>query len=114
MLAERLYMNGEDYAEPWNFGPPDDEALSVRRVVERVVSRHPSLEWQCEPSAHPHEAHNLKLDSTKARTRLAWKPLWNLQVALDKTLQWHEAWTRGERMREVTLAQIDEHSRHNE
>lgn len=54
-----------------------------------------------------HEAHYLKLDSSKARSRLAWRPRWRLATALDKTLEWHQAWRRGLSMREFSLAQIN-------
>jgi CDP-glucose 4,6-dehydratase len=73
--------------------------------VEHLRSRRPSVSWTRELSAQPHEAGFLKLDSGKARARLGWRPRWRLATALDKTLEWHEAWRRGDDMRETTVAQ---------
>ena len=75
-------------------------------IVEHLASRDPGLAWECDTVSQPHEAHYLKLDSSKARTRLGWRPRWPLPTALDKTLEWHQAWRRGRDMQAVTLAQI--------
>jgi CDP-glucose 4,6-dehydratase len=108
-LAERLCLEGASVAESWNFGPADDDAQPVAWIVEYLASRRPGLSWRCDPSPQVHEARCLTLDAGKARARLAWRPRWRLRAALDKTLEWHDAWRRGEDMREVTIAQIDEY-----
>jgi CDP-glucose 4,6-dehydratase len=108
-LAEQLYWNGAEFAEPWNFGPVDDDAQTVGWIVAHLTSRNSEMAWHCGTSLQPHEANYLKLDSSKARTRLAWKPRWSLPTALDKTLEWHRAWRSGEDMRAISLAQISEY-----
>src|SRR3546814_16196739 len=57
----------------------------------------------------PHEAQSLKLDSSKAHAALGWHPRWALDVALGRTLEWHQAWRRGEDMAAVSVAQIAAH-----
>lgn len=108
-LAECLYTEGNAYAEGWNFGPAEEDAQSVRWIVERLVAASPGATWECERGPQPHEAHFLNLDSGKARARLGWKPHWRLETALDKTLDWHADWRQGKDMRAVSLAQIDEY-----
>jgi len=54
-----------------------------------------------------HEAGLLRLDSSRARQSLGWKPRWSLQKCLEQTLDWHLAWKAGENMREVTLNQLN-------
>lgn len=108
-LAERLYEEGMAFAEAWNFGPREDDARPVRWIVERLSELRKDVNWQCDETPHPHEAHYLKLDSSKARHHLDWQPRWNLQTALQQTLAWHEAWRNAADMRSVTLAQIDEY-----
>jgi CDP-glucose 4,6-dehydratase len=105
-LAERLFTDGADFAEAWNFGPLDADARSVRWIVEQLAALRPDLNWQCEPSPHVHEAHYLKLDSSKAQQRLQWQPRWRLATALQKTLCWHEAWHNHQDMQTLSLAQI--------
>lgn len=106
LLAERLYTDGMTFAEGWNFGPVDEDAQPVRWIVERLAEMRKDVKWQCDEKPQPHEANYLKLDSSKAHTQLGWHPRWRLRDALEKTLQWHEAWRRAEDMRSVTLAQI--------
>lgn len=110
-LAERLYAEGAAVAEAWNFGPSEEDVQTVQWIVEHLASRRPGLSWTHDASPQPHETGYLKLDSSKARVRLGWKPRWRLQAALDKTLDWHEAWRRGDDMRETTLSQIAEYLR---
>jgi CDP-glucose 4,6-dehydratase len=67
------------------------------------------INWQCDEAPQLHEANLLKLDSSKARRQLNWQPVWQLQTALQKTLEWHEAWRNAEDMRAVSLAQINDY-----
>ena len=106
MLAEQLYADGAVFAEAWNFGPADEDARSVQWIVERLAEMRKDVNWQCDEAPQPHEAHYLKLDSSKAHNQLGWQPCWRLQAALHKTLEWHEAWRKAEDMRSVTMAQI--------
>ncbi|MDP3539064.1 MAG: CDP-glucose 4,6-dehydratase [Azonexus sp.] len=108
-LAEQLDQHGSAFAEPWNFGPADEDAQTVGWIVDHLASRNPGMAWCCDMSSQLHEANYLKLDSSKARTRLLWKPRWRLQVALDITLAWHQAWRSGQDMRGISLAQISEY-----
>ena len=108
-LTESLYTHGESFAEGWNFGPSDEDAHSVRWIVERLAERRQDVKWQCDDSKQQHEAHYLKLDSSKARMRLNWQAKWRLQLALEKTLEWHQAWKTGNDMRTVSLEQISQY-----
>lgn len=108
-LAECLFAEGSTFAEAWNFGPSDEDARSVRWIVEHLAAALPGTNWECEQQPQPHEAHYLKLDNSKARTRLGWKPKWCLETALDKTLEWHSAWRQGKDMYDMTLAQIHQY-----
>jgi CDP-glucose 4,6-dehydratase len=108
-LAEKLYADGMQFAEGWNFGPADEDAKPVLWIVERMAELRKDVKWQCDERPQPHEANYLKLDSSKAHIQLGWQPKWRLQTALQKTLEWHEAWRNGEKMRSVTLMQIAEY-----
>ena len=99
LLAER----GERGA--WNFGPAEEEARPVRWVAERLGVR-----WEADGGDHPHEAHFLKLDSSRARTRLGWLPRWDLERGLDATAEWYAAHREGGDVRQVLLDQIEAYS----
>jgi CDP-glucose 4,6-dehydratase len=107
ILAQALYERGNVFAEGWNFGPSDEESRSVRWVVDALIDLCPGSEWQQLHAPQPHEAHLLKLDCSKARTLLGWRPQWALPCALEQTVAWHRDWRAGRDMWATTLAQID-------
>jgi len=107
LLAQALW-DSPDHAEAWNFGPPDEDACPVSQVVERLGARWPvELHWAADPGPHPHEARYLKLDSSRARQRLGWRPSVGLADALASIADWHRALHERADMHDVTLAQID-------
>jgi CDP-glucose 4,6-dehydratase len=109
-VAERMYTQGGDYAESWNFGPNECEPVSVRQVGERLARLlDKEFLWEPDQAAHRHEAGILKLDCSKAYARLGWYPRMTLQQALHVVAEWHKAYLRGADMREVTLTQIQEY-----
>ena len=107
LLAEKLFQYGEAYAGAWNFGPNDDDAKSVGWIVEQLCALVPNAKWTAENTWQPHEAGLLKLDSSKAKSQLGWTPCWNLETALLKTVQWHQAWREREKIAATTRAQIE-------
>ena len=110
-LAEHLYEQGQAFSEGWNFGPNDDDARPVQWIVEKLVSNWgKDASWQIDTGQHPHEANYLKLDTSKAKARLGWRPSWNLQTALQRITLWHRAWLGQEDMKKVCLSQIHQYS----
>jgi CDP-glucose 4,6-dehydratase len=113
LLAEKLFIEGSVFAEGWNFGPADDDAKSVKWIVEQIAEMHKNLKWECDDTPQPHEASYLKLDSSKAKNELEWEPSWNLKTALEKTLEWHEAWRNNDDMASTTISQIEAYQSDN-
>jgi CDP-glucose 4,6-dehydratase len=107
MLAERLVTDDTNFAEAWNFGPEESDAKPVSWIVEHLCQKVPHARWELEGTPQPHEARLLRLDSAKAKTRLGWAPRWSLKIALNKTIEWHQAWKEGQSMVEVSIKQIE-------
>ena len=106
-LAERLWEAPGEHAEGWNFGPNEDDAVPVEAIVSTATRLWgPPARWEADPGPHPHEAHFLKLDSSKARTRLGWRPRLRLETALEWTVEWYKAQAQGADAKALTLAQI--------
>jgi len=105
-LAESLYNEGKRFDEAWNFAPEDSDAYSVQWIVEYLCHQVHGATWRCDTATRPHEANILKLDSSKAKIRLGWRPRWKLQTALSMTLAWHQAWRQGQDMAAASLKQI--------
>ena len=107
-LAERLVHYGPACAEAWNFGPADEDAREVGWIVQEMARLWgPGAQWQVDAGDHPHEAHYLKLDISKARARLGWQPALRLGAALQQITHWAQQQRAGADMRALTLAQIE-------
>ncbi len=106
MLAERLCDSGSDYAGAWNFGPEEADICTVREVVDSLAERIPELRWSEDRIPQPHEAGLLRLDSSQARQRLGWRPVWRLDKALEATADWYLAWQQGQDLAALTEAQL--------
>ena len=110
-IAERLMAGDRSFADAWNFGPSDDDARPVGWIVERMRAA-----WGdggaplLDSGPRPHEAGLLRLDSSKARAALGWRPALTLDRALEWIVAWHKAVGSGEDARAVTLAQIADYS----
>jgi len=106
-LAEQLFNNGPSFGEGWNFGPNDEDAKPVGWIVEQMAALWGTdAQWQVDTGEHPHEAHYLKLDISKARTRLDWHPALRLKDALALIIDWSKQRAAGANMRQLTLSQL--------
>lgn len=111
-LAERMWSDGRSFAGAWNFGPDQSGAKDVAHVVERLsVEWGNAAKWGLDKSEHPHEAAYLNLDSSKAKSDLAWLPLLDLQTTLEWIAEWYRGFFSTHNTRTITLDQIDRFQR---
>ena len=110
ILAQALYEQSSAFASAWNFGPRDEDNRTVKEVIDLFISDWgSSARWEKEGSEQPHEANLLKLDCSKAHAQLDWTPKWNLEIAVQKIVEWQKAYQQKQNMREVSLAQINQY-----
>jgi CDP-glucose 4,6-dehydratase len=115
LLAQKLYEEGTAFAEGWNFGPNDEDAKPVQWIVEQLTQAWgEGASWVLDGGDHPHEAHYLKLDCSKAKAQLDWHPRWHLDATLGKIVEWQRAYRDKEDMKAVTLAQIADYMKGHE
>jgi CDP-glucose 4,6-dehydratase len=108
-LAQHLVEDGEAFAQAWNFGPAPESEVAVKQIADLLVRGWgQGAEWRHDLREHPPEAAYLKLDCSKAATRLRWQPLFGIERSISLTLDWYRAFQGGANMRKVTLGQIDE------
>ncbi len=110
LLAQKLYKEGPDFAEAWNFGPNDDDAKPVDWILDNLTRTWgDGACWKIDGGDHPYEAHHLKLDCSKAKSRLQWQPRWSLATAIDQICVWHKAYIAGKDMQAMCLRQIKQY-----
>ena len=115
-VATALLDGDRMAASAWNFGPDAGDAIDVgsfaRALVERWGSGAPDIRYDDHAAAVP-EAGVLRLDSTKARVSLGWRPKLSLETAIDMTVDWYKAHQRGTAdMRALSQRQIDSYLSH--
>jgi CDP-glucose 4,6-dehydratase len=108
LLAENLAEHGARFASGWNFGPADSDAKPVAYIADKLVaSWGESAAWVQDSGDHPHEAHALKLDASKAGVELKWHPVLPLDNALAWIVEWYKAFKNGDDLQKITLQQIE-------
>jgi CDP-glucose 4,6-dehydratase len=111
VLAENLIRDDDNrFSEAWNFGPDQSDAQPVKWIVDKMVNSWPSkVAWKLDESHYPHEANYLKLDCSKAISRLFWIPKWNLDETITKVVDWYIAFNDKKDVKNVCLNQIREY-----
>ncbi|AYL71351.1 CDP-glucose 4,6-dehydratase [Citrobacter freundii] len=110
VVAQNLYIDGVKYSEGWNFGPREEDAKTVEFIVDKMVTLWgEGASWLLDGEDHPHEAHYLKLDCSKAHMQLGWHPRWALVETLGRIVKWHKAWINGSDMLEYSKREIHDY-----
>jgi CDP-glucose 4,6-dehydratase len=107
-LCEALWNRQPGAASAFNFGPGPEDAKPVSWIADRISQLWGnSADWTLDTSVHhPHEAHYLYLDTTKAMTELGYQPHWKLELALSSIVDWYRSFAAGKDAAALTLEQI--------
>ena len=104
-VGARLLDSDRAAAEAWNLGPVESSAVRVQDVIAAVQRQIPELRVDIRPDASGRaESGLLQLDSTKAVSRLGWRPRWESQM-LERTVDWYRAFYKDQRV--ISEAQLD-------
>jgi CDP-glucose 4,6-dehydratase len=113
LLAERLLgEGGSTFADAWNFGPTDEQILPVGELATRLARAWgDGASWRAIELANaPHEARLLRLDASKARERLGWRPMLSMDETLAWIVEWHRAVATGGDARAIVQAQLERYA----
>ena len=107
-LAARLFGDGgETFADSWNFGPAEASVVTVGELARYLVQAWGS--GTIEDVSRPgqlHEAGSLKLDCSKARSRLGWHGIWDVPQTVAATVEWYRQHHQGRNIDAITREQI--------
>ena len=110
VLAEKLYADGPQFSGAWNFGPEQVDCLSVIKVTKNLIniSGSKSTIELSDRTGQPHEAGLLKLDISKAKEMLGWRPVLDMDASLNWICDWNKSHQNNMDLRLATLKQISE------
>ena len=90
LLGQQLLGGKKDFSGAWNFGPEERGHKNVLAIAKELQSYWPAIDFEIDSGGRDlHEADLLKLDCSKAHTKLGWRPIWNDTKMLEKTVQWY-------------------------
>ncbi|WBW96650.1 CDP-glucose 4,6-dehydratase [Oceanirhabdus sp. W0125-5] len=109
LLASKMYKDGLNYCDGWNFGPDYDSIVNVETIVNLIIKEWASGKWiNLSGKEAPYEANLLSLDCTKAKTYLGWKPRLTIEEAIGYTVDWYKNF-QNSNVYELCLNQIKEY-----
>ncbi len=109
-VGEKLIEDPVKYATSFNFGPHISANKTVWEVVSRLVDYYGKGKVvDVSNPADLHENTLLNLDVTKAYVMLGWEARWNLQEAIEKTVDWYKEALQTYDMYDFCVRQIKTH-----
>ncbi|GHV00344.1 CDP-glucose 4,6-dehydratase [Clostridia bacterium] len=110
LIAERQYGDPE-FADWYNVGPDESDCVATGKLAECFCRAWgEGLKSAYKPANGPHEANFLKLDCSRIKARFGWRPVWSVETAIQKTVEWSKAHRAGKDMKKTTAAQIRDYT----
>lgn len=110
LLAQKQHEDKKQYAGSYNFGPDESDCITTKKLVDtfcKMWGR--SVSWKSSQEVGPHESMTLKLDCSKAKSVLDWKPLYTIDSAVKMTVEWYQMFSNGSECKSITNKQISEY-----
>lgn len=104
-----IQFENKKYQGAYNIGPEESDCVNTKDLVKKFCDQWGNGQTfivNRETNA-PHEANFLKLDISKIKSELSWKPTWNIDRAIEETCLWSKCWLEGGDVRAFSLKQID-------
>jgi len=101
-VGEHLLKGDASVATAWNIGPRESDHYAVSALVDAFFAA-----WETPPawqrSVHHGQPESLvlRLDATRAATRLGIRPRFGIETACSRTALWYRRWAKGADAREL-------------
>lgn len=107
-LCQKLYKKKIYAKGPWNFGPNKNNFLTVRQIINKIKKYiNFKIKLKIKKSSL-HEAKILKLNNSKAKNFLNWKPLLSVEEMIGFTCNWYLALNKNKKyLYNLTISQIE-------
>lgn len=114
MIAKVQYENKEN-AGNYNVGPDEKDCITTGELADlfcKIWNKDTTetVSWDNKYDGGPHEANFLKLDCSKIKSTFGWRPVWNVETAVNKTIEWVKANIKSEDIDKIMKKQIEEFS----
>jgi CDP-glucose 4,6-dehydratase len=111
-IVSRQYENRE-LAGNYNIGPDDKDCVTTGKLAELFCKYWGNFQiWTSPDTKNPHEANFLKLDCSQFKNKFGWQPHWDIETAVEKTVEWSKSYLSDENMPEIMRSQIKAYATH--
>ena len=95
IIAQKQFED-KKYAGFYNVGPDETDCVTTGKLVDTFCAKlGEGIKWIDRYDGGPHEANFLKLDCSKLKTTFGWKPRWNFDTAIEKSVEWSKVYAAG-------------------
>ena len=109
-LGAMLYENNVEYTGGWNFGPDDNSIMTVEEIILKSLKLWGNGNYKIISEKNLKEATFLRLDIIKAKEKLGWQPIYNIDQSIEKTISWYRTFYESKTdMFEFTKNQLEEY-----
>lgn len=110
MLAAKQYDDA-DCAGCYNVGPDETDCYTTGEIVTLFCEKWnqatgQQVTWRNEYDGGPHEANFLKLDCARIKKTFGWRPVWNVERAVERIVEWTIVYRDGGDIAAVMETQI--------
>lgn len=91
-VGKNLIEGDVSCGKPWNFGPADENSVSVVEALKIMQKYWPNIKIDINTEPLPHEARLLNLDCSQAIIELGWRPIWKTEKVFEMTAQWYKTY----------------------
>lgn len=112
MIAEAQYKD-KSVAGNYNVGPDETDCWTTGDLVTLFCEKwnaitDAGIKWVNRYDGGPHEANFLKLDCSKIKRTFGWRPRWNVEITMEKIVEWSRAYMLGEDVSACMKKQIQD------
>ena len=95
IIAQKQFED-KKYAGFYNVGPDETDCVTTGNLVDTFCAKWgEGIKWIDRYDGGPHEDNFLKLDCSKLKTTFGWKPRWNFDTAIEKSVEWSKVYAAG-------------------
>lgn len=108
MIAQAQHQDKKN-ADCYNVGPDDCDCITTGELADLFCKKWGNgQKWENKCQGGPHEANFLKLDCSKLKKTFCWRPRWNIEKAIEMTIEWTKAYIEKRNIPELMDKQIDD------
>jgi len=92
LVGQKLLEKKKTVADAFNFGPSEASCITTSEILNRMKKQWNKIDFRISENKNKnyHEAGILKLNYSKSKKELGWKPIWNIHETIVRTSQWYQ------------------------